>query len=216
MNGEENQTGKPFIEVKINMPYKVRGVENFTNSMSEKIKTSPVMHLCRCGESLLKPCCDGRHNIKGIDGEKKPGRVKDKLHSFKGKEITIHDNRGVCSHDGACLMELPTVFIKGRRPWIDPDGATPQEVMDTIHKCPSGALSYTYRGKTYEGLDRPPAIKVAQDGPYEITGGISLQDDQGCKPQMPEHYTLCRCGGSKNQPFCDGTHGQIGFFDEKN
>jgi len=54
------------------------------------------------------------------------------------------------------------------------------------------------------------------DGPYAITGGIELVDQLPGEGASTEHYTLCRCGGSKNKPFCDGTHWHIGFKDEKN
>jgi CDGSH-type Zn-finger protein len=174
------------------------------------------MSLCRCGVSKNKPYCDGSHTASGIDGEKKTGRLKDKVHSFAGKDITIHDNRGVCSHDRSCVELLPSVFTKGRRPWINPDGASVREIVAVIEKCPSGALSYTIGNITCTTLDRPPAIKVAKNGPLEITGGIILKDDMGSKPQSPEHYTLCRCGGSKNNPFCDGTHHANGFSDDEN
>jgi diacylglycerol kinase family enzyme/CDGSH-type Zn-finger protein len=216
MNDKDTQQTKPFITFTKNTPYMVTDLENFTNSGGEKLQTFPVMSLCRCGESKNKPYCDGSHAAKGIDGEKKPGRVKDRLRSFKGQEIIIHDNRGACSHDRACVNNLPAVFDKERKSWINPAGAPAEETAKVIEKCPSGALSYTIGGKTWTGFDREPAIKVAKNGPYEITGGIVLKDDMNSKPQLPGHYTLCRCGGSKNKPFCDGTHHDNGFSDDKN
>ena len=59
-------------------------------------------------------------------------------------------------------------------------------------------------------------IMVSKDGPYRITGGIELKDESMGEGASREHYTLCRCGGSKNKPFCDGTHWYIKFKDEKN
>jgi CDGSH-type Zn-finger protein len=61
-------------------------------------------------------------------------------------------------------------------------------------------------------------ITVLRDGPYFITGGIGLIGDntQIAEGASKEHYTLCRCGASNNKPFCDGTHTQINFKDERN
>ena len=64
--------------------------------------------------------------------------------------------------------------------------------------------------------DRAPMVTVTKDGPYAITGGIELADQPRGEGASTEHYTLCRCGGSKNKPFCDGTHWQSGFKDENN
>jgi len=210
----DSQSKKPEITFTKTTPYRVSGLENFYDSNGEKLPTKSVLVLCRCGESKKKPLCDGSHNAKGIDGEKKKGRLKDKVHHFKGQEITINDNRCVCSHDRSCVKHSPSVFRKGRRPWVDPNGASAEEIIDTIKKCPSGALSYTIDNITYTELDREPAIKVAKNGPLEITGGIELKDDMNSKPQSAEHYTLCRCGGSKNHPFCDGSHRKNDFNDK--
>jgi len=207
---------KPSIVLTKTTPYMVHDLGNFSNSKREKLTTNPVMALCRCGESQNKPCCDGSHVKKGIDSEKKKGRMRDKVRDYVGKDITIHDNRGVCSHDGGCVDSLPSVFEKGRWPWINPDAAGVEEIMAAIKKCPSGALSYTIGEETRTSIDREPAIKVAQNGPLEITGGIIFEDDMGSKPQSAEHYTLCRCGESKNKPFCDGSHNEIDFTDDKN
>lgn len=133
-----------------------------------------------------------------------------------GKHITIHDNRGICSHAGYCSDNLNSVFRLKVEPWIDPDGATAQEVINTIKKCPSGALSYTVDNVEHRDQDRAPMVTVSKDGPFAITGGITLVDQQLGEGASSEHYTLCRCGASKNKPFCDGAHWHIGFKDEKN
>ena len=82
--------------------------------------------------------------------------------------------------------------------------------------CPSGALSYTKDGVHYKDQEREPAIEIAQNGPYNIVGGIEFNDPIGSKPESKEHYTLCRCGASKNKPFCTGEHHDIHFEDDKN
>jgi CDGSH-type Zn-finger protein len=214
MNDNENKKNIPRIVLTKKTPYKILDLENLYDCDGERLETSPLMFFCRCGLSKKKPFCDGSHVASGIDGEKQEDRPKDKVHSFKGERITIHDNRCVCSHDSSCVEDLPSVFIKGRKPWIDPDGASVEEIIAAIKNCPSGALSYTLDGVHYEKQDRQPAIKIAKDGPFEVTGGIILEDDSGSKPQSEEHYVLCRCGASKNKPFCDGSHKVIEFSDD--
>ncbi len=55
-------------------------------------------------------------------------------------------------------------------------------------------------------------IKVRINGPYRIQGPITLEDAEGNKFELPgEIIALCRCGGSKNKPFCDGSHRELGF-----
>ncbi|MEE8345950.1 MAG: CDGSH iron-sulfur domain-containing protein, partial [Dehalococcoidia bacterium] len=55
-------------------------------------------------------------------------------------------------------------------------------------------------------------IKVRVNGPYRIQGPVTLEDADGNKFELPgDVIALCRCGNSKNKPFCDGTHREIGF-----
>jgi CDGSH-type Zn-finger protein len=68
-------------------------------------------------------------------------------------------------------------------------------------------------------------ITVTKNGPYVVNGGVPLiqeeicNDDEGyCRNwriakrfPLQEQYALCRCGHSRNKPFCDGTHQKIGF-----
>jgi CDGSH-type Zn-finger protein len=60
-----------------------------------------------------------------------------------------------------------------------------------------------------------PSIRIARNGPYEVQG-FDLDTDNWSEGASRERYFLCRCGGSKNKPFCDGTHRSIQFQDDRN
>ena len=107
------------------------------------------------------------------------------------------------------------MFRLRTEPWIDPTGADPETVVATVRLCPSGALSHSIGGEEHRDVERSPAIVVSKDGPYFITGGIELQVDGWGEGASTERFALCRCGKSRNKPFCDGTHWH-GFTDEKN
>jgi len=203
---------KPAIEPMPNGPYMVKDLEDFKNSKGEIIPTTPMMMLCRCGSSSHKPFCDGTHVKVKFNSDKHPNRLHDKMDDYRGKKITIHDNRGVCSHAGHCTDNLPSVFLMRKEPWINPDGAGAKETDQVIRLCPSGALSHTIGNEHYKNQGRSPGITIQKDGPHRVVGGPELK---GFKPEAA-HYTLCRCGSSKNKPFCDGTHWQVEFKDEKN
>ena len=169
--------------------------------------------LCRCGGSKNKPFCDGTHAKIGFSDRKISDGSKDRRESYAGKGITIFDNRGICAHAGYCTDNLKAVFRMREEPWIDPDGATLREIVETIRKCPSGALSYAIDGAEAAPPPRPPMITVTDNGPYAVAGGVELVGVQFGKGAPTEHYTLCRCGVSKNKPFCDGSHWDANFRD---
>ncbi len=194
-------------------------VENLQNSRGEPISRTASIALCRCGASKNKPFCDGSHGPSGYSSENhEPPQTVDKRKDYVGKKIVVHDNRRICSHSGECLRNLESVFRLGERPWISPDAANVESVINTVKKCPSGALSYSVDGLEHRDQDdRKPVVIVAKDGPYRIEGSIELVGIQNwAVGASKEHYTLCRCGASKNKPFCDGTHLSINFRDEKN
>jgi len=209
---KENQA--PSIKITNNGPYLVRNLKNLVDANGEPVAVKPTMTLCRCGNSATKMFCDGTHAKIGFTGEKKEDRVKDQRDDYVGKKITIHDNRGICSHAGYCTDGLPSVWRMRTEPWIDPDGADVQEIIDTIKKCPSGALSYTIEDVEHRDQDRPQSIKITPNGPYVIQGGIELDGAETLTGASPEHRTLCRCGQSKNKPICDGSHWYASFRDD--
>jgi len=55
------------------------------------------------------------------------------------------------------------------------------------------------------------AIEPQQDGPLQVTGNLEITSGTGRVVSRGTTAYLCRCGGSANKPFCDGTHAKIGF-----
>ncbi len=194
-------------------PYVVKNVDELTESTGRAVAVhQSVITLCRCGESNNKPFCDGTHGKIGFTSEKKEGRVQRRHDVYQGKAVTIHDDRGICSHAGFCTDGLPAVFQMGKEPWIDPNGASKDDIIKTIKKCPSGALSFEVDGDRVTNYHDHPLIKITENGPYYVEGSIDLMTDD--KLESNEHYALCRCGYSKNKPFCDGTHWYEKFIDD--
>lgn len=201
-------------------------VYNLQNFKGEPLSTTVGIALCRCGASKNKPFCDGTHNVIGFSSanrtldendDTKKTAIKDQRRNYPGKEITVHDNRKICSHAAECVNNLSSVFKLGSRPWINPDASKMNDIVDVVRRCPSGALSYSIDGVEYRDPEeqRNPIVTVLKNGPYHITGGIELigENIQFGEGASKEHYTLCRCGASENKPFCDGAHKSSKFND---
>jgi len=206
---------KPSIECKVDGPYLVKDLESFANSKDEPIARKPVMALCRCGGSATKPFCDGTHKKNGFSGARaaQPDAKRD---TYRGKKITIYDDRAICAHSARCSDNLAAVFKYGSEPWIDPDAGSVEAIIDAVRKCPSGALSYALDDVEAPAQQRSPGVTVTKDGPYAVVGGIGLSGQAASEIAASECYALCRCGASKNKPFCDGSHWNAGFKDGQN
>lgn len=206
----------PIIECKTDGPYLVKNLLDLRSSNGQSIPARPVVALCRCGGSFNKPFCDGTHQRNGFSGARVTAASPAQRADYRAHGITIHDDRSICAHAGRCTDGLASVFKYGSEPWIDPAGASVTAIVETIRHCPSGALSYTLDRPEALQEPLPPSVVVSKNGPYEVSGGIGLVDTATGQIGTTARYTLCRCGGSKNKPFCDGTHWDIGFKDEKN
>ncbi len=214
---------KPQIIPLPNGPYyyftdfEPKPIDGLTNSKGDTLSNLRGAALCRCGASTNKPFCVGVHASIGFSDRKETDGHLDRRDNYVGKKVTIHDNRGICSHVGYCTDNLPSVFRLGTEPWIDPDAAAMDEIIATIKKCPSGALSYSVDGVEHRDQERDPLVTALKNGPYLVIGGIEVAGHAGRAEEVSEeHCTLCRCGSSKNKPFCDGSHWSIGFEDENN
>jgi len=171
------------------------------------------MYLCRCGGSSNKPFCDGTHKKIRFFGERLSDPSASKTQGYPGKELAIHYHRFMFSHAGFCTEHSPNVFSLKTEPWINPDGDPAAKTIETIKMCPSGALSYTLNNILHRDQVRAPCIHVMKDGPFFVAVGQELKGE--ARPLPPEHSQLCRCGASKNKPFCDGSHYHVGFKDDE-
>ena len=134
--------------------------------------------------------------------------MADEVQEYRGANIVVHFDGEKCIHSRNCVLGRPEVFqanVPGA--WIKPDNASTEEVVATALACPSGAI-------TYERIDggpqeAPPPVNVArvrEDGPFAIQADLRIGN---ASAQL--RATLCRCGASKNKPYCDGSHTAAGF-----
>lgn len=126
--------------------------------------------------------------------------------------IEVHWDSDRCIHTGWCSKELLAVFNPQQRPWIQVEHGTVDEIIHVIENCPSGALSYTRTdGGPQEPVEQPATIVPWPNGPYHVRGSYVVQDRHGETFDAGPRATLCRCGHSNNQPFCDLSHREAKF-----
>ncbi len=196
-------------------PYIVKNLQNFSNRKGA-VDCKEAMGLCRCGQSANKPYCDGSHKNVGFSGENKLDPARDRRDTYQGKKITVYDNRSICAHAGICTDGLPAVFHNREGSFVDPDGASVAEIIDIVNQCPSGALSYIIDDESETRLIDEATIFISPNGPYVLKGKVVLLDMSKGEGASESHCSLCRCGASKNKPFCDGSHWDINFTDDEN
>jgi uncharacterized Fe-S cluster protein YjdI len=126
-------------------------------------------------------------------------------------EIVVEWEPRLCFHSQHCVRALPQVFDDSRRPWVKMDAATADEVEAAVALCPSGALGTRRVGAEPARLSRRLELRASENGPLLVSGGVRILDGEGTVLYEGERAALCRCGGSSNKPFCDGTHKTNGF-----
>lgn len=135
--------------------------------------------------------------------------------TYTAPGITVTFDPSLCIHSAVCLRTLPMVFDVRRRRWIAPEADTPERVAATVRKCPTGALQYELAGEAEAASDDPaPAgatIVASLNGPLLVEGDFRVLDENGEAVGPAGRVALCRCGGTGNPPFCDGTHRVNGF-----
>jgi CDGSH-type Zn-finger protein/truncated hemoglobin YjbI/ferredoxin len=207
----------PRIVVTEHGPYRVEGGVAIHDTEGGELRDGGSWCLCRCGGSRNKPFCDVTHGVKGFDGSETAdhGPIADRRAAYPADNgVTVYDDRSRCAHFGQCTTRLPAVFRATEEPFVDPHGAPPSEITDVVGGCPSGALGYAV-GQDPEPVEsvEPPSITPIVDGPYRVRGGIQVIDAHGRPYERRARQTLCRCGQSRNKPFCDGSHWYAGFRD---
>jgi CDGSH-type Zn-finger protein/uncharacterized Fe-S cluster protein YjdI len=136
-------------------------------------------------------------------------RTVDGVDYIEGRDLTLIYEGKKCIHSRFCVTWGPKVFIANvQGPWIDPDNMPTDSLVEIAHVCVSGAIRYTRKdGKPDEQPPPVNLISVRENGPYAFRANIQLNGE----PAFSHRMTLCRCGASKNKPFCDGSHNEIKF-----
>lgn len=211
------EAGAPRIVVTEHGPYRVTGDVAIHDTQGRPVPTTGASYLCRCGGSRSKPFCDMTHGLKGFDGAEAADHtpIADRRDRYPTEDgVTVYDDRSRCAHFGQCTTRLPAVFRGDTEPFVDSDGAPSADITEVVGGCPSGALAYAV-GDDPTPVERhePPSITPIVDGPYRVRGGVEVVGADGRPYERRERQTLCRCGQSRNKPFCDGSHWYAEFRD---
>jgi CDGSH-type Zn-finger protein/uncharacterized Fe-S cluster protein YjdI len=127
--------------------------------------------------------------------------------TYETEAIRVHWDSIRCIHTGLCLRTLPAVFDTQRRPWVDIGAAAADEIASAVERCPTGALRYErLDGAAGEEPPRPTLAVPIEDGPMLLIGDLRVEQPDGTEITHETRLTLCRCGMSRNQPFCDNSH----------
>lgn len=134
-------------------------------------------------------------------------------HTYAGEKLTIHFDTKKCIHAGECVRGNPAVFNPDNRPWVSPDATDPNEVAATVTRCPTGALTFErHDDDAAETHAERNTVEICSDGPVYLRGDLRIQDSED-NVQSFTRVALCRCGATKNGPFCDNSHGKADFAD---
>ncbi|NOT33873.1 MAG: hypothetical protein HOP12_06855 [Candidatus Eisenbacteria bacterium] len=140
--------------------------------------------------------------------------MKERGKTFSSDAIIVRFDARRCIHAAECVYHLPQVFDPGRKPWIEPDHADADSIAEVVARCPTGALHFERRdGGAAEVPDRVNNVRVSRNGPLHVRGAIELIDADGGTLLRDTRVALCRCGASRNAPFCDNNHREIRFID---
>lgn len=224
-------SAEPSITVSRNGPYMVSGqvplgrqtivADHEGGSVGwqegETFDTGPEYNLCRCGQSSNKPFCDGSHQRVGFEGTETASRrpYLEQAVEQEGPTLILTDAQPLCAFARFCDV-AGQIWNLVERP--DPESAA--QAAREAALCPSGRLvvwdrdTRSPREPTLEpsiGIVADPVEGVA--GPIWVRGGIPIVAADGVAYEVRNRVTLCRCGASRNKPFCDASHASIGFQD---
>jgi CDGSH-type Zn-finger protein/uncharacterized Fe-S cluster protein YjdI len=137
-----------------------------------------------------------------------------RLFSFPGEKVDVTWDRRLCIHVQECTRAKGEVFAAGRKPWGQPDLDEADYVAEVVQRCPTGALTYRRKdGGDEESAPPSNRIAIANNGPLYVSGRLEIQGAKEDMPGVRYRAALCRCGASKNKPFCDNSHEEAEFVD---
>lgn len=174
--------------------------------------------LCSCGESSNSPYCDGTHQTIGYDGTETAdkGDFLDKAETIEGPDLVLTDAQKLCALARFCHRKEGGVWDLTEESYNQQYRAS---AIQGAWDCPAGRL-IAWSKQTGKAILPPykPSIGIIEDppkkvsGPIWVRGGIPLESSDGSSYAVRNQLTLCRCGKSRNKPFCDATHVSKGYI----
>ncbi len=127
---------------------------------------------------------------------------------IEAEHLTLLYEGRKCIHSRHCVTGAPQVFTANvQGPWIRPDAIDVEALVAIAHVCPSGAIRYRRKdGRPEESAPPVNLVAVREAGPYAVRADVRLDG-----AAVGFRFTLCRCGASKNKPYCDGSHHEMNF-----
>jgi CDGSH-type Zn-finger protein/uncharacterized Fe-S cluster protein YjdI len=127
--------------------------------------------------------------------------------TYTTDRVAVHWDSSRCIHTARCINAAPHVFDPGRRPWIDIEADGTDTIIDGVERCPTGALKYErLDGEPGEEPRRPTVVIPIDNGPLMMQGDLVVLDEDGQEVDTDQRLTLCRCGYTRNPPYCDNSH----------
>ena len=221
MNISVSQDGPYLVEGSVPIARQTIVADGAGNSVSwrrgAELETKTTYALCRCGQSANKPFCDGSHVRVGFDGTETAGPDPYLTQATEqvGPNLILTDAEPLCAFARFCDV-AGQVWNLVEQEGSEAARLTAQEAG----LCPSGRL-VAWDRETNKALepDLDASIGIVEDptegvaGPIWVRGGIPISSADGHTYEVRNRVTLCRCGASKNKPFCDASHVSIGFTD---
>ena len=216
------QSKKPQIRILKNGPYLVTGGvplsekiivpigEGYVYQDGRPLPQRETSTLCRCGQTKTPPFCDGAHVASEFDGEETACQkgYAERATRIKGDAIDLLDDgrcafARFCHRDSGDAWELAencdTEFLRS-------------EAILAANECPAGRLTALDKDGTPHEPEYAPAIEILQDPEEQVSagifvkGGIPIESADGTIYEVRNRVVLCRCGLSRNKPFCDAAH----------
>lgn len=129
-------------------------------------------------------------------------------HYTKG-DVTVKWQSDLCIHSEKCFHGLPKVFNPKERPWVNMDGASGEDIIAQVGKCPSGALSIA--DESSPTVSHELIVETMPNGPLMVYGNMKVKHDGQEDIKDSKVTAFCRCGASENKPYCDGSHKKVDF-----
>ncbi|MPM27150.1 hypothetical protein SDC9_73657 [bioreactor metagenome] len=229
----ENPQKQPNLKIKITKdgPYKVTGhIPLYEKIITRKGKgyvlkpgrdlpQSEEYALCRCGRSKNAPFCDGSHIGSGFIGTETASMnsYEERAEFLEGQSIDLLDDYR-CALGRFCHRESGNAWELA----INSDSEeNKREAIQAANECPSGRLVVQEKSGQVIEPEYTPAIEVVQDPEKHVSaalyvkGNIPIESANGWPYEVRNRVALCRCGKSRNKPFCDATHITVNYSDSQ-